>query len=70
MTKVTGKGSVTGRNTKLEKVKEKRIKFLSCHKGHGGYECPSMFIRMLNKILYIYICICIHIYMKKIFRFQ
>lgn len=56
MTKVTGKGSVTGRNTKLEKVKEKRIKFLSWHKGHGGYECYSMFIRMLNKILYIYIC--------------
>lgn len=30
------------------------MNMLSWSKGHGGYECPSMFIGMLYKIKYIY----------------
>lgn len=45
---------------KVEKVKEK-MNMLSWSKGHGGYECPSVFIGTLYKIKYIYEKICIQI---------
>lgn len=59
MTKVTAKGSIRGKNTKLEEVKAERNGISSWNKGHRGHGCPNMLIGMV----YIIICVlCTLIY--------
>lgn len=51
VTKVTGKGSVRGKNTKLEAVKAKRNVMSSWNKAHRGHGCPNTLIATVYIIM-------------------